>query len=319
MARTMNKEAWGILLREEQQSITLGLGYSKSSWEAGEIMKKAHYKYLEIAARGEKFLRMFTEYFEEYSTLIPEGVEIPNSFKEYLSLVMLSRLPVRDAITNMADPNYKVTSFREKVIDNILYKMRKSPIKAERDLLDLIIEFDRWNNFRVLPRGWQQPSAFKRRNKAKDLKYLKNISQIHPLALFKIKEIFYYEGVYDKLYMPVVSKQIQGKFEVVVVKDKAKTITALTRMGFPLFEDRLDAVEFALMVKDYLFRVVTRDNSAVITGLTFWKRYRDKIAKAKNYAELENIIPNRRFQEEARIEEGIENFRKLKRRRVTEK
>ena len=312
--RVMNKEAWSILLREEQQSITLSLGYSKSSWEAGEILKKAHYKYLEISARGEKFLRMFTEYFEEYGYFIPNGVEIPNSFKEYLSLVVLSRMTVRDAVTNMNDPEYKVTSFRDKVIDNILYKMQKSNIPAEKGLFDLIIEFDRWNNFRVLPRQWQQPSAFKRRNKTKDLKYLKNISSIHPLALHKVKELFLYGGRQDKLFMPVVAKDIPSKFEVVPVKDKAKTITSLTRMGFPLFEEKLDATEFAIMVKEYLFRVVTRDNSSVITGLKFWKRYRDMIEKAKNYSELENIIPNRKYQEDARIEEGIDNFRKLKRR-----
>ncbi len=79
--RVMNREAWGILLKEEQQSITLSLGYSKSSWEAGEILKKAHYKYLEIAARGEKFLRMFTEFFEEHTYFIPNGVDISESFK----------------------------------------------------------------------------------------------------------------------------------------------------------------------------------------------------------------------------------------------
>ncbi len=80
---------------------------------------------------------------------------------------MISRLTVRDAITNMSDPSYKVTSFRDKVMDNILYKMQKSTNKGEKDLFDLIIEFDRWNNFRILPKNWQQPSAFKRRNKTK--------------------------------------------------------------------------------------------------------------------------------------------------------
>jgi hypothetical protein len=116
--------------------------------------------------------------------------------------------------------------------------------------------------------------------------------------------------------MPVVSKDLHGKFEIVTIKDMSKHVTALTRMGFPLFEEKLDATEFAIMVKEYLFRIVTRDNSSVITGLKFWGRYRDMIERAKNYSELENIIPNRRFQEDARLEEGIDNFRKLKRRKV---
>ena len=56
-----NNPAWMILIEEEQLALTLHYGPEKSTWQAGEIMKKAHYKYLEIKARGEKFLKIFIE------------------------------------------------------------------------------------------------------------------------------------------------------------------------------------------------------------------------------------------------------------------
>lgn len=42
------QKAWSCLIDKEQQSLFLQLSESKSSWEAGEILKLSHYKYLEI-------------------------------------------------------------------------------------------------------------------------------------------------------------------------------------------------------------------------------------------------------------------------------
>ena len=42
------KKAWDCLNEIERQSLFLQLSESKSSWEAGEILKLSHYKYLEI-------------------------------------------------------------------------------------------------------------------------------------------------------------------------------------------------------------------------------------------------------------------------------
>ena len=311
--RKINRDAWDILNKDEQSALSLSLSYGKSTWEAGEILQKAHYKYLEIAARGGKFLRMFTEFFDGYGGLIPLDSTIPASFKEYLSHVILSRNTVKDAVIKMADSAYKVPSFRDRVMDDILTRMRMSKAKSDRDLLDLILEFDRWNNFRVLPRNWQQPSAFKRRNKSKDLKYLKNISNIHPLSLKKIFENYRYDGGKDKLYVPFVAKGFDKGFEVMAIRANNKSIDHMTRMGFPIYTKAIDAEEFAIMVHRYIFKVFIKDNP-VTTGLKFWEQYRKYIVLARNYESLEHIIPNRKYMEDARIEEGVAHKRKLRRR-----
>jgi len=320
MARTINKEAWDILKRDEQVSLSLSLSHGKSSWESGEIMKKAHYKYLEINARAEKFLRMFTEYFDEYQYLTPANLDIPESFKEYLSLVILSRLTVREAVSRMEDPEYKVTSFREKVIDEILRKLSTATKGVKKDLFDVVLEFDRWNNFRVLPKYWQQPSAFKRRNKSKELKFLKIMSSLPSISIEKILEVYEFGGMDARsLYVPLVSKVFSEKYKILQVKNTTKVVDQLTRMGFLIFDNKTDCQEFGIMVLTYIFKRGTRDNSHVMVGLNFWGKYRDHVKKAINYSTLINYIPNRKFMEDARIDEGIQLRRKLKARETSKK
>lgn len=56
-------------------------------------------------------------------------------------------------------------------------RLKESEDEWDKDTLRLILEFDRWNNFRILPRMLQQPSAFKRRSN-KRIRYTSNISLI---------------------------------------------------------------------------------------------------------------------------------------------
>lgn len=66
------KKAWDCLTPTEQQSLFLQLSESKSSWEAGEILKLSHYKYLEIKERSEKFFRLFSDFFEILSQYLDQ-------------------------------------------------------------------------------------------------------------------------------------------------------------------------------------------------------------------------------------------------------
>lgn len=52
-------------------------------------------------------------------------------------------------------------------------RLKESEDPWDLDSMRLILEFDRWNNFRILPRMLQQPSAFKRRLNKKDKIYIK--------------------------------------------------------------------------------------------------------------------------------------------------
>lgn len=71
------KKAWDCLNEIERQSLFLQLSESKSSWEAGEILKLSHYKYLEIRERSEKFFRLFSD-FSSYTLLFFDLTALAN-------------------------------------------------------------------------------------------------------------------------------------------------------------------------------------------------------------------------------------------------
>lgn len=75
------KKAWSCLIDKEQQSLFLQLSESKSSWEAGEILKLSHYKYLEIRERSEKFFRLFSDFLRNTLLSFDQTVPVKETFK----------------------------------------------------------------------------------------------------------------------------------------------------------------------------------------------------------------------------------------------
>ena len=195
-----SQKAWDILSEDERVSLTLSLGHGKSTWESGEIMKKAHFKYLEISKRAQKFLDIFTNHYAKYGGLIPEDLDLNFSFIEYLQLTMEERKNISTAVREMDSNKYLINSTRTKFITKELERLTLIERDSAKDLYNLIMDFDRWNNFRILPMSLQEPSAFKRRNKARNRKHLKTITSLPKYSVLKLIEIFNYSGKYSKLY-----------------------------------------------------------------------------------------------------------------------
>ena len=78
------KKAWDCLKDLEQKSLFLQLSENKSSWEAGEILKLSHYKYLEVRERSEKFFRLFSDFFEKHPSLFRPDCPCERSFQDYI-------------------------------------------------------------------------------------------------------------------------------------------------------------------------------------------------------------------------------------------
>lgn len=306
----VNKFAWGILTQEEKLAVTLSLGHKKSSWEAGEIMSKSHYKFLEIVARAEKFLRMFTEFYNKYGDLVPMEVTLTRDVQEYLSMAIISRMIPRDIGEKMENRAFMVISYRDRKMDDQLWILKNSGGEANKDFLDLILEFDRWNNFRILPRYWQQESAFKRRIKGKELKYIKSICGLPKFSVDKLVEK--YESPSGKIFTILVSEVFPGGFKVMRIKDKSINFSTLTAMGFPLYSKEIDAEELGYILAKYLLSKPQRGVSRVKMGLDFWEKFRTLLSKSTNYKEIMGIIPNRRFQEDAFIDNEIKRKKRLR-------
>lgn len=284
----INKQAWDILTTDEKTAITLSLGYGKSTWEAGEVLKKAHFKYLEIQKRSVKFLEIFTLHFQKYGGLFPEELNLPPNFREYLSHVIQGRKNISKAINLMDDPSYLIASKRNKLITREMVKLSGSNKEASLDMYGLIMDFDRWNNFRILPLEIQEPSAFKRRNKARHIKHLNTITNLPQFSVLKIMEIYNYTGKYSKVYLPLISAYIDNTYKIIPVKDNRADIVDLTKAGLFLFTDIDMANRFAIIVSTYVYN--SRDCKK---GQKFWPEFREIISKALNYRQLENIHRSR--------------------------
>jgi hypothetical protein len=291
----INEEAWKILNIDERTSLGLSLSFNKSTWEAGEIMKKAHFKYLEIQKRARKFLEIFTNHFEKYGGLFPEDINLSFAFKEYLTLTILERKTISKATKYMEDASYSIASRRNKLIMRELEKLARSNEESYRDFYSLILDFDRWNNFRILPLEVQEPSAFKRRNKVRNKKHLRNLTNLPQYSVLKLIEIYGYNGKYPKLYLPLISQYIKDGYKVIQIKHNSINVGEITQIGFFLFESRVKAIEFAKLIANYFMG----DRRNCREGQKFWPNFRVMISEAINFREIENIHKSRSYLDKA--------------------
>ena len=302
----INKDAWDILKEDEKTAISLSLGHGKSTWESGEIMNKAHFKYLEIQKRARKFLEIFTQHFEKYGGLFPEDIPFTFAFKEYIGLVVLQRYNISQAVKIMEDPSYRIAKKRSQALIFEIERLKKNNIQEAIDFYGLIMDFDRWNNHRILPSEVQEPSAFKRRNKSRDIKHLKRTTSLPQFSLLKIMERFRYTGKYPKLYTPLISTFFPEKYKIISVKNKSSIVTELSDIGLFIFEEPSKAGQFAKLVAKY-FLVGERTCK---TGQKFWPEFRLMMREAFNHAELENIHKSRKYLDNALFNTDLRKIKK---------
>src|SRR5580698_555761 len=139
-----NKKAFKLLKKDEREALSLKNLQGKSSWQGGEVLKKSHYKYLEITTRAEKFFELFNQHYNLYTDLIPYGVKIDKDFKHYLSLTIEQRLKVGDAIKLIPNPLYQTNKTREPLIIKGVLSLKRSKSVHEQNLYNAIMEFDRY-------------------------------------------------------------------------------------------------------------------------------------------------------------------------------
>ena len=263
------KKAWECLTSEEQNSLFLSTSQGMSTWGVGEVLKLSHYKYLELKARAEKFFKLFADYYKLHPSLINPKCPISPMFRDYLFATMVRRLPKEEALTYAGDSAFRVAEINSKIITKNMMRLRKSEDKWDQDLRALIFEFDRWNNYRILPRSLQAPSAYKRRSRKKDKTYIR---YLHQIPDFKIKALvdIYWKGSKtvesDRYYMALVSTFFEDNYAVVPV------------LKTP------EADEFGMLVSEFFEETINQSR-----GLKFWKRYQNLVESAINYREINNM------------------------------
>jgi hypothetical protein len=281
----INKQAWELLSSDEKMALSLHHGLDKSSWEVGEIMNKSHYKLLEIKYRAEKFLKMFTEHLEKFHELFPNYITGDSHAISYFRSCIEHRKKPMEALEQIEKTGKMNKTILNDKIRNTLKKWEDSNNVYNATCYELVKEFDRWNNFRILPKDIQEPSAFKRRVKNYHKKQIKNVISIHPIALEKFKKLYCINSS-PSLYLPLLSPQP----EILRIKINKACMETINSLGLYTFTRREDATTYSNEVWDY----ISKGKKQCIDGLDFWPKYRELIKKSKNYHEVMNLVPSRK-------------------------
>lgn len=288
MMNEAQQKAWSCLTKVEQQSLFLHTSEGKSSWEAGSMMNISHYKYIEIRERSEKFFRMFADFFEKHNSIFRPDCPCERNFQDFIEGVIEHRLKKRDAVVYTGDSTQQITKVnRKNLIRNMKY-LKESEDNWDLDSMRLIFEFDRWNNFRILPSILQQPSAFKRRLNKKDKIYIKYLLERIPTwVLEKLKERFYYKvkPSKKKWWVALISPDLYTDgYYLLPIRPEDEVLKEMNRFYIYVFDDKEDADTFGYLVTSFYERT-----AKVIAGQQFWPEYRYLVQKAINYNAVNNI------------------------------
>lgn len=284
-------KAWEMLTEQEKNSLMLTLANGMSSWEAGEILGIAHYKYLEIKERAEKFFKLFVEYFEANQTtsIFSPNTHADSRFVDYIEGCLEKRLSRKDAITYSGDSSLVVGSIRNKHIINNLNRLKDNKLVPQDQLTyKLIMEFDRWNNWRILPRKIQMPSAYKRRNNKREKVYLKYITSLPTKTINALMDILWYnpnKSFKKRRYIALISEELfEDDYLIISVKDNDETIEMLNKLYIYAFEKKEHADIFGHLATKY-----KEKTTKATAGQKYWPLYRETIGRAINYNQVNNI------------------------------
>jgi len=289
-----NNPAWNLLTNDEQTSLALIHSYGKSTWEAGSIMKKTHYKFLEIKTRAQMLFQIFSKQFEEFDELLPSGGTIlPVSIITYIRATIHDRVKPQDAIKLML-PKYRETAYRNKALEDMIKRLKSSTNEYDQALFKLIMDFDRVNAYRILPKSIQERSVYKRRNKTRYRRFLKIYSQLPEFTVLML--INKYElgktSKSPRFYLPLISSFLDNGYVIIPVRDsrdevdKSKYYRELEKSGLFLFQEINEAIIFAKLVSNYFHSTVKTAKS----GQKFWPEFRDIMEKSMNYNVMDNLM-----------------------------
>lgn len=287
--RVHEELAWSMLTEVEKNSLYLTLTNGLSSWEAGEVLKISHYKYLELKERSEKFFKMFCEFYEcGIEGLFSPKTVADERFRDYIDASLCKRLPRAEAVIFAGDSALRVPDISQRHILKNMDLLMKSENDWDIRVYKLIMEFDRWNNWRILPRAIQQPSAYKRRNNKRDKVYLRYINKIPQYKIEAIMDIYWYvprKKNRQMYYITLISRELfEDGYKVIPIKTEESTLKKISKLCIYAFKDEQQADVFGYMVTKYF-----DSEMGSVQGLKFWPEYRDLLGRTVNYNMVNNI------------------------------
>lgn len=286
-------KAWEYLVDNEKQSIYLTLGQGLSGCEAGEILGMTHYKYLELKARSETFFKIFSDYFEKHRQLIRPNNGINPAFRDYIYACLEKRLPLQEAIIFGGEGSWSTQKIRYEEITSSMALLMVSENQWDQDLFKLIIEFDRYNNFRILPYELQAPSPYKRKSNRQAKAYFRYLRGIPRNTLIKLTKTLWYNSK-KVWYIALISDSLwENGYGIIPIQQTKANMQSLTIQRIYIFNEQIFAEQFALMVIRQPHVLTPKD------GLIFWKDYQSIIQNALNYENIDHTTKIKDFYDES--------------------
>lgn len=277
--------AWSCLTKKEQNCLYYHISHGKSSWEMGKMMNITHYKVLELKNRAETLFRMFSDYFEKHPSLIRPGCPVPIRFRDYLYALMMRRLPKEEALYFVDDSTWFMVPVRNKQISTGMTRLKYSEDAWDQDLYKLVVEFDRWNSFRVLPRELQKESPYTRRSNRKVKNIYHYLHKLPPSKYQALKMAYKVSAsMKDVLHSVILDKETVLGYEVIRIANTEDNIKQFSKMNIFLFSTREEAVAFGGLLVDY-FTLYKKEESQK-RRTRCWKDLDPIARKAVNYSIL---------------------------------
>lgn len=274
-------EAWNLLTRNEKQALQLVYGHNKSNLESAVLMKIYPYKFNEILLRAKKFFRLFSEYFEYNDTLLPEDISLEPHFKVYIDTLITSRNSVRKTVAELGIPLMASYQYRARVIDNGLRLLKET---GYDDVLEMILTFDQWNGYRILPKHHQKSSPYSRRQNKTFKRILFRLSSMSELSFELLSKSFKVKNP-PRVYVPLIGEFFQHGYMVFPVANSKNTLRYLSDNLLLVY----DTPERAQEVIDMALEYQTYKHRSAFTGRHFWPKFRKLIHESENIMGLLNI------------------------------
>lgn len=279
------QKAWNVLTEVEKQALLLTLSQGVSSRKAGEMLKITHYKYLEIRTRAEKFFKLFSDFYQKHPSLINPQSHLDPRFTSYLEAAVEGRMVREDALYHTGDSTWLLNGISNDRLCKGFEKLKNSNDPWDKDLYVLVMEFDRWNNWRILPRKYQAPSAFTRRTRKHDKVYIEYLNRIPEYKILALVDMYFSNGLpKNRYYVAFICKRFINGYQVTPIKKLDSIVKEITNLKIYIFDTEEKADEFGLLIHQYFQRTQNQKD-----GLKYWKEYLSLIESAINYRQINNM------------------------------
>lgn len=263
-------------------------GQGMTTRQVSAILQLAIYKVREHHLRAVYLFKMFTDFFEKWPSIFRPGGIVTQEFQDFILVSIKERLTPALAAKKTNKGTWKNTGIRNSQVIKAVTDLKSSHDEWDRDTWNLILEFDRYNNARILPPVLRRATPYPRKRQRQYLNQMVKARNLPEATVqFLLKQPRPKSGAYYFAVFP------QGELYKVVATSAGdkRLLNQLTSIGLYVFNTRVEAETYAVTVLRILNEGVSqkRTNADGTKAYEDWAYYRNLIRAAVNFEDLNNI------------------------------